>query len=46
MTPKVKIFLDFIGQFIGTNADPRLSGNNLEECFEVAGKPRCTGLVP
>jgi LysR family transcriptional activator of dmlA len=33
LTPKVKVFLDFIDNYIGTSRDPRLSTNKPKDLF-------------
>jgi LysR family transcriptional activator of dmlA len=33
LTPKVKVFLDFIQGYIGTDQDPRLAGARARDCF-------------
>lgn len=33
MIPKIKTFLDFLDQYIGTDRDPRLHGMKAEDCF-------------
>jgi DNA-binding transcriptional LysR family regulator len=33
LTPKIKVFLDFIEAHIGSNKDPRLSGMRPTDCF-------------
>ena len=33
MTPKVKVFLDFIDTYLGTDLDPRLRGAKARDCF-------------
>jgi LysR family transcriptional regulator, transcriptional activator for dmlA len=33
LTPKVKVFLDFIETYIGTDRDPRLRGSKARDCF-------------
>jgi DNA-binding transcriptional LysR family regulator len=33
LTPKVKAFLDFIQNYIGTDLDPRLRGAKARDCF-------------
>jgi DNA-binding transcriptional LysR family regulator len=37
LTPKVKVFLDFIDTYLGTARDPRLHGTNAKECFTSPG---------
>jgi LysR family transcriptional activator of dmlA len=37
LTPKVKVFLDFIGRYLGTERDPRLHGAKANECFTSPG---------
>ena len=34
MTPKVKAFLDFVTEYLGTDRDPRVTGGAAYECFE------------
>jgi len=36
LTPKVKVFLDFIQGYIGTDLDPRLRGARARDCFTEA----------
>jgi LysR family transcriptional activator of dmlA len=38
MTPKVKVFLDFLALHIGTDLDARLRGLKAEECFEARSR--------
>ena len=38
LTPKVKVFLDFIGKYLGTGRDPRLHGAKAKECFTSPDK--------
>ncbi len=33
LTPKVKVFLDFIETYLGTELDPRLRGSKARDCF-------------
>jgi DNA-binding transcriptional LysR family regulator len=33
LTPKVKVFLDFIETYLGTELDPRLRGSRARDCF-------------
>lgn len=33
LTPKVKVFLDFIQKYLGTDLDPRLRGAKARDCF-------------
>jgi LysR family transcriptional regulator, transcriptional activator for dmlA len=33
LTPKIKVFLDFLEAYIGTDRDPRLHGNAASVCF-------------
>lgn len=33
LTPKIKVFLDFIEAYIGTDRDPRLRGAKAKDCF-------------
>jgi len=33
LTPKVKVFLDFIQAYLGTDLDPRLRGTRTRDCF-------------
>jgi DNA-binding transcriptional LysR family regulator len=33
LTPKVKVFLDFIQKYLGTDLDPRLRGTKARDCF-------------
>ena len=33
LTPKVEVFLDFIGKYLGTDLDPRLRGAKARDCF-------------
>jgi len=33
LTPKIKVFLDFVEAYIGTKEDPRLHGVKVSECF-------------
>ena len=33
LTPKVKVFLDFIETYLGTDLDPRLRGTKASDCF-------------
>src|SRR6266550_5576087 len=33
LTPKVKVFLDFIRKYLGTDLDPRLRGTKARDCF-------------
>jgi len=33
LTPKVKVFLEFVGAYLGTDRDPRLRGTKASECF-------------
>jgi DNA-binding transcriptional LysR family regulator len=33
LIPKVKVFLDFIQQYLGTDLDPRLQGATARDCF-------------
>jgi LysR family transcriptional activator of dmlA len=35
LTPKVKVFLDFIQKYFGTDLDPRLRGAKARDCFTV-----------
>lgn len=35
LTPKVKVFLDFIQKYYGTDLDPRLRGAKARDCFTV-----------
>jgi LysR family transcriptional regulator, transcriptional activator for dmlA len=39
LTPKVKVFLDFIDTHLGTDRDPRLHGAKAKECFTNVGVP-------
>jgi len=36
LTPKVKVFLEFIQKYIGTDLDPRLRGAKAKDCFTNA----------
>jgi LysR family transcriptional regulator, transcriptional activator for dmlA len=36
LTPKVKVFLDFIQKYLGTDLDPRLRGTKARDCFTAA----------
>ena len=36
LTPKVKVFLDFIRKYLGTDLDPRLRGTKARDCFTAA----------
>jgi len=36
LTPKVKVFLDFIQKYFGTDLDPRLRGAKARDCFTVS----------
>ena len=38
LTPKVKVFLDFIEKYLGTDLDPRLRGAKARDCFTNAGR--------
>ena len=38
-SPKVKLFLDFVTEFVGTERDPRLMGAPYRKCF-VPSAPR------
>lgn len=33
LTPKIRVFLDFVEQYIGTEKDPRLQGSKVQDCF-------------
>jgi hypothetical protein len=33
LTPKVKLFLDFLARYVGTARDPRLSDNKPKDLF-------------
>lgn len=35
LIPKIKIFLDFLDHYIGTDRDPRLQGSKAKDCFTV-----------
>jgi len=43
LTPKVKVFLDFIDTYLGTDRDPRLHGAKAKECFTSPGLPVLSG---
>jgi DNA-binding transcriptional LysR family regulator len=43
LTPKVKVFLDFIDTYLGTDRDPRLHGAKAKECFTSPGLPVLPG---
>jgi DNA-binding transcriptional LysR family regulator len=43
LTPKVKVFLDFIDKYLGTDQDPRLRGTKAKECFTSPELPVLSG---
>jgi LysR family transcriptional regulator, transcriptional activator for dmlA len=43
LTPKVKVFLDFIDTYLGTDRDPRLHGAKAKDCFTSPGVPVVPG---
>jgi LysR family transcriptional regulator, transcriptional activator for dmlA len=45
LIPKVKVFLDFIDTYLGTDRDPRLHRAKAKECFTSPGLPSTSGLV-
>jgi LysR family transcriptional regulator, transcriptional activator for dmlA len=40
LTPKVKVFLDFIETYLGTELDPRLQGTRARDCFTDLARRR------
>jgi DNA-binding transcriptional LysR family regulator len=50
MMPKVKVFLDFIDTYLGTDLDPRLRGAKARDCLQIpretAALTRASKLAP
>lgn len=43
LTPKVRLFLDFLSEYVGTERDPRIQGRDAGECFTDPSLPPTAG---